>query len=241
MWAFINMNVMNLNELVTKGENVYRAETTGQYTQMPVLGMYTMHHSLVAFCAENINVIMCGSQPRKDLIAAGHKLDKNLESKYPETDNVDRLDAWANAHKAMRVLAFNILLLGIFVPNRADKFLQKCLRKAWGMTSFTPPLTWVTNNEKGSQLAGSKVQGMFEENRRTTFETIFTEINAMDHFNPCPHVTHAHDQDDLDFAHLVKGAMVNTDLQTVWAPKDESFLARVDDEAFLNVMWTFIK
>lgn len=217
------------------------------YQSMPLLSMHMMHCALIAFCSHHPNVTLCGPGLRGELIEAGSKVA------LPEWK--ERTDGDAK----MRSLCFRILLLHAVLPDKADDFAEICLRRAFGLTNTSLPLKF-TNNAlqlnnvnvpdatKGAAANfGENVANLFDDDQQKKFEKKFDEIQRMDHFQPgCgePGLTEAERQElkrDLEYAHLVKGAMVNTDLHVLWAPEDESMLARVDDEAFLKVMWEFIQ
>jgi hypothetical protein len=54
-------------------------------------------------------------------------------------------------------------------------------------------------------------------------------------------IQHAGNHVDEQYAKYVKGAMVNTSMDVVWTPADETMHSKIDDESFNNVMWVYLQ
>lgn len=225
-----NFTDISQNFLANRGFNAYKS--------LPMIYNHMMDKYLISLCASKFHVVLCGSLARDELIALGSKPDDLLGEKLQRNNMENEEATFKSKHIPTRNLCLKLLLLYNFFPGKADEFVQMCLRKAYGLIKAKTKISFDGNTLSPND---NWLNGLFRPQIKGDFEKQLKEIENMDDFRPLCSQEQEADKDDLEYAHLVKGAMVNTDLRVVWAPEDESFLPRVDDEAFLNVMWNFIK
>lgn len=225
---FWEQQIQNL-EISTEGP--WKNFKSNENSSIWISSYQLMHAKQIMTLALNPHVLVCSKSTFLGIL--------NAEATMSEKEDPTPAELWCWFHNR-----FVLLFMETF--NFQPSFFRHILRKIYTTAWFdVKELNYgIAFNIKAWEVEmenlcpdPTKISSLKNALAALSTGTHFTEI-----VDNKTSIDMMHQESKLhEYAMLVKGAMVNSSMQVVWTPANEDVFARIDDEAFMSLLWHYLK